>query len=99
MKKLFIYGTIVLMALTSCNDLLDKEPLDTFSNTRILSNTDNLKTVRNTFSTTTPLTEMEVAEDGSISKTLSDDQVDNDSHTLTYTNVVAKSSNWSDPFA
>ena len=26
MKKLFIYGTIVLMALTSCNDLLDKEP-------------------------------------------------------------------------
>jgi len=24
MKKLFIYGTMALMALTSCNDFLDK---------------------------------------------------------------------------
>ena len=50
MKKLFIYGTIVLMALTSCNDLLDKEPLDTFSNTpEYWSNTDNLENQCNTF--------------------------------------------------
>ena len=27
MKKLFIYGTMALMALTSCNDFLDKAPL------------------------------------------------------------------------
>ncbi len=30
MKKLFIYGTMALMALTSCNDFLDKAPLDAF---------------------------------------------------------------------
>ena len=33
MKKLFIYGTMALMALTSCNDFLDKAPLDAFTNT------------------------------------------------------------------
>ena len=99
MKKLFIYGTIVLMALTSCNDLLDKEPLDTFSNTpEYWSNTDNLENQCNTF-----LNNYSGYGNGSgggwfYFKTLSDDQVDNDSHTWTYTNVVAKSSNWSDPF-
>lgn len=57
------------MALTSCNDLLDKEPLDTFSNTpEYWSNTDNLETSAILSSTTTPATETEVAEDGSISK-------------------------------
>ena len=33
MKKLFIYGVTALAMLTSCNDLLDKSPLDTFTNT------------------------------------------------------------------
>ena len=33
MKKLFIYGVTALAMLTGCNDLLDKSPLDTFTNT------------------------------------------------------------------
>lgn len=32
MKKLFIYGVTALAMLTGCNDLLDKSPLDTFTN-------------------------------------------------------------------
>ncbi len=99
MKKLFIYGTLALMALTSCNDLLDKEPLDTFSNTPAYwSNTDNLENQCNTF-----LNNYSGYGNGSgggwfYFKTLSDDQVDNDSHTWTYTNIVSASPNWSDPF-
>ena len=43
MKKLFIYSTVALAALTSCNDLLDKSPLDTFTNTSAYwSNTSNV---------------------------------------------------------
>ena len=43
MKKLFIYGVTALAMLTGCNDLLDKSPLDTFTNTPAYwSNTDNL---------------------------------------------------------
>ena len=50
MKKLFIYGTMALMALTSCNDFLDKAPLDAFTNTPAYwSNTSNLDNQCNTF--------------------------------------------------
>lgn len=98
MKKLFIYGTTALMVLASCNDLLDKDPLDTFSNTPAYwSNTDNLENQCNTF-----LNNYSGYGNGSSGgwfyfKTLSDDQVDNDSHTWTYPNVVPASTNWSSP--
>lgn len=50
MKKLFIYGVTALAMLTGCNDLLDKSPLDTFTNTPAYwSNTDNLDNQCNTF--------------------------------------------------
>ena len=84
MKKLFIYGTMALMALTSCNDFLDKAPLDAFTNTPAYwSNTSYGN-----------------GSGGGwfYFKTLSDDQVDYQSTVWTYTSVVATSTNWSDPF-
>ena len=99
MKKLFIYGTMALMALTSCNDFLDKAPLDAFTNTPAYwSNTSNLDNQCNTF-----YNNYSGYGNGSGSgwyyfKTLSDDQVDYQSTVWTYTSVVATSTNWSDPF-
>lgn len=77
MKKLFIYGTMALMALTSCNDFLDKAPLDAFTNTPAYwSNTSNLDNQCNTF-----YNNYSGYGNGSgggwfYFKTLSDDQVD-----------------------
>ena len=99
MKKLFIYGTMALMALTSCNDFLDKAPLDAFTNTPAYwSNTSNLDNQCNTF-----YNNYSGYGNGSgggwfYFKTLSDDQVDYQSTVWTYTSVVATSTNWSDPF-
>lgn len=85
--------------LTGCNDLLDKSPLDTFTNTPAYwSNTENLDNQCNTF-----YNNYSGYGNGSSGgwfyfKTLSDDQVDAENHNWTYTNVVASSTNWSDPF-
>ena len=69
MKKLFIYGVTALAMLTGCNDLLDKSPLDTFTNTPAYwSNTDNLDNQCNTFYNTLPALATEPVEDGSTSK-------------------------------
>ena len=63
MKKLFIYGTMALMALTSCNDFLDKAPLDAFTNTPAYwSNTSNA--IRSI--TTIQVMETAVVADGTI---------------------------------
>ena len=69
MKKLFIYGTMALMALTSCNDLLDKAPLDAFTNTpaywsiRVILTTNAIHSI-----TTIRVMEMAAVVAGSISK-------------------------------
>ena len=49
MKKLFIYGTMALMALTSCNDFLDKAPLDAFTNTPEMCIRDSSRNVTATY--------------------------------------------------
>ena len=65
MKKLFIYGTMALMALTSCNDFLDKAPLDAFTNTPAYwSNTSNLDTNAIRSITTIQVMETAVVADG-----------------------------------
>lgn len=99
MKKLLIYGATALAMLTSCNDLLDKSPLDTFTNTPTYwSNTDNLDNQCNTFYNNFIGYGNAGTGGWFYFKTLSDDQVDAESHNWTYTNVVASSTNWSDPF-
>lgn len=100
MKKIFIYGAAVLATvLASCNDLLDKSPLDTFTNTPAYwSNTDNLDNQCNTFYNNYVGYGNSSSGGWFYFKTLTDDQVDADSHDWTYTNTVASSSNWDDPF-
>ncbi|MCI6212527.1 RagB/SusD family nutrient uptake outer membrane protein [Bacteroides heparinolyticus] len=99
MKKIFIYGTLALISLTSCNDLLDKEPLDTFSNTfEYWSNTDNLENQCNTFLNNYSGYGNAGGSGWFYFKTLSDDQVHKDNHTWTYTNLVSTSTDWSAPF-
>ncbi|AVM52787.1 putative outer membrane starch-binding protein [Bacteroides zoogleoformans] len=99
MKKIFIYGTLALISLTSCNDLLDKEPLDTFSNTpEYWSNADNLDNQCNTFLNNYSGYGNAGGGGWFYFKTLSDDQVHKDNHTWTYTSLVSTSSEWSTPF-
>jgi len=68
MKKLFIYGTMALMALTSCNDFLDKAPLDAFillhiGVIRVTLTTNAIHSI-----TTIRVMEMAAVADGFISK-------------------------------
>lgn len=99
MKKLFIYGVTALAMLTGCNDLLDKSHLDTFTNTPAYwSNTDNLDNQCNTFYNNFTGFGNGASGGWFYFKTISDDQVDAESHNWTYTNVVASSTNWSAPF-
>lgn len=99
MKKLIIYGTMALMALTSCNDFLDKEPLDAFTNTPAYwSNASNLDNQCNTF-----YNKYLGYGNGDIHgwfyfKALSDDQVADGSTIWTYTALKATAPEWSEPF-
>ena len=82
MKKLFIYGVTALAMLTGCNDLLDKSPLDTFTNTPAYwSNTDNLDNQCNTFYNNFTGFGNGASGGWFYFKTISDDQVDAESHT------------------
>lgn len=99
MKKLFIFSTVALAALTSCNDLLDKSPLDTFTNTPAYwSNASNVENQCNTFYN--QYTGYGNGGGGGwfYFKTLSDDQVSYQDNNWTNLNVPSASSNWSAPF-
>ena len=100
MKKIFIYGAMALStALVGCEDLLDKSPLDTFSNSAEYWNSEsNVENQCNTFLNNYSGYGNSGTGGWFYFKTLSDDQVDNDSHLWTYSNVVSSSSNWSSPF-
>ena len=77
MKKLFILSTVALAALTSCNDLLDKSPLDTFTNTPAYwSNASNVENQCNTFYNQYTGYGNSGGGGWFYFKTLSDDQVD-----------------------
>lgn len=100
MKKLFIYGLVVLSgSLASCDDFLDKEPLDRFTdNPAYWSNKDNVEgqcnRLYNNYSG--------YGNGGSYGwyyfKTLSDDQAAATFTNWANVNVPGTSTNWSDPF-
>ena len=99
MKKLFILSTVALAALTSCNDLLDKSPLDTFTNTPAYwSNTSNVENQCNTFYNQYLGYGNAGGGGWFYFKTLSDDQVDYQDNNWTNLNVPSSSTNWSAPF-
>ena len=87
------------MVMTSCDDFLDKSPLDAFTNTPAYwSNTSNLDNQCNTFYNNFLGYGNGDHRGWFYFKTLSDDQVDYQSTVWTYTSLVATSTNWSDPF-
>lgn len=99
MKKFIIAAIGFLMALTACNDFLDRSPLDTFTNTPIYwSNAGNLQNQCNTFLNNYVGYGNAGGSGWFYFRTLSDDQVSYTNNLWTYTNVVSASSNWSDPF-
>ncbi len=96
MRKIYYVGAVLLAtSLASCNDLLDKYPLDKFTNTPAYwSNEKNLENQCNTF-----YNNFSGYSGWYYFKNLSDDQVASDGDlNWTYTNVPASSDNWNAPF-
>lgn len=101
MKKILIYSSIVLAAgLVSCNDFLDKNPLDTFANTpEYWNNPDNVE-----YQTNALYNNYSGYGNGSgggwyYFKSLSDDQANREFDNWTFINVPASSSTYySSPF-
>jgi hypothetical protein len=92
MKKLYIFGTILsaTMLLTSCNNILDKGPLDSFTNDNFWVNENNVSGYANTF-----YNDFAGYSGDYYFNALSDDQVGSDYAEWTYTSVPATSGNWS----
>jgi hypothetical protein len=96
MKKIYILGTVfAAMLLSSCNNILDKSPLDSFTNDNFWLSADNVSAYANTF-----YNNFKGYGNGSSGgdyyfTTLSDDQVSSSFTEWTYTAVPASAGNWS----
>ncbi|MFA6911925.1 MAG: RagB/SusD family nutrient uptake outer membrane protein [Proteiniphilum sp.] len=97
MKKInIIYITATIVALASCNDFLDKGPLDTFTNDNFWTNESNVTGYANTFYQDF----LGYGNAGGTGlfyfRTLSDDQAGGSFADWTFQNVPASSTNWRD---
>ncbi|MCE5205833.1 MAG: RagB/SusD family nutrient uptake outer membrane protein [Porphyromonadaceae bacterium] len=97
MKKInIIYITATIVALTSCNDFLDKGPLDTFTNDNFWTNESNVTGYANTFYQDF----LGYGNAGGTGlfyfRTLSDDQAGGSFADWTFQNVPASSTDWRD---
>lgn len=97
MKKInIIYITAAIVALTSCNDFLDKGPLDTFTNDNFWTNESNVTGYANTFYQNF-LGYGNAGGSGLFYfRTLSDDQAGGSFADWTFQNVPASNTNWRD---
>lgn len=96
MKKNLIYIAAAIFAFSSCDDFLDKGPLDTFTNDNFWTNESNVTGYANTFY-------QEFLGYGNAGgsglfyfRTLSDDQAGGSFADWTFQNVPASSTNWRD---
>lgn len=97
MKKIYTFGAALSVAilLISCNNILDKGPLDTFSNDNFWISENNVSSYANTF-----YNDFTGYGNGSGSgdfyfNALNDNQVGSSYTEWTYTSVPATSGNWS----
>ncbi|HBG79560.1 RagB/SusD family nutrient uptake outer membrane protein [Proteiniphilum sp. UBA1028] len=95
-KKNIIYIVAAILAFSSCNDFLDKSPLDTFTNDNFWTNESNVTGYANTFY-------QDFLGYGNAGgsglfyfRTLSDDQAGGSFADWTFQNVPASSTNWRD---
>ena len=100
MKTKYIVGMLALTAcMTSCDDLLDKEPLDAFSDSPTYwKNPENLQNQCNTFFNCYNGYGNGGGSGWFYYQFRSDDQVNSENLQWANTNVVASSSNWNDPY-
>lgn len=100
MKKIFIYGLIALSgSLMSCDDFLDKEPLDRFTDSPTYwNNADNVENQCNKLYQNYSGYGNGGSGGWYYFRNLSDDQAASTFATWTNPNIPASSTNWSAPF-
>jgi hypothetical protein len=90
MKKLYIISVLFLSALLySCNSILDKNPLDTFTNDNFWTAENNVKGYANSF-----YNDFSGYDGDFYYPTLNDDQAGSGFTDWSYTSIPASSSNW-----
>ncbi len=96
MKKIIILTISAILSMSSCNDFLDKGPLDTFTNDNFWTNESNVTGYANTFYQDF----LGYGNAGGTGlfyfRTLSDDQAGGSFADWTFQNVPASSTNWRD---
>ena len=101
MKKsiIYIFAASILLLFASCNDFLDKNPRDTFTNNpEFWSNTNDVQSYSNKFYNNYVGFNRGGNYGWFYFKSLSDDQANATFDNWTYTTVPATSGNWSDAF-
>lgn len=101
MKKsiIYIFAASILLLFASCNDFLDKNPRDTFTNNpEFWSNTNDVQSYSNKFYNNYVGFNRGGNYGWFYFKSLSDDQANATFDNWTYTTVPATSGNWNDAF-
>lgn len=98
MKKVNIICVLSLLAIISCDDILDKGPLDTFTNTNFWKNEGNISGYANAFYENFTGYGNGGGSGDFYYRTLSDDQGASGFADWTYSNPPASSSNWKDSY-
>lgn len=101
MKKLYIIAAAALtLGATSCDDTLDKQPLDEIvSNTQYWANDDNVQTQIDRFYNDYSGYGNGGGQGQFYFNALSDDQTDNSFANWPFTNIPASSSSWASPWS
>ena len=95
MKKLNIIGILsIAILVVSCNSILDKEPLDTFTNENFWTSESNVEGYANAFYENFSGYGNGGGSGDYYFKTLSDDQAGSSFADWNYTSIPASSSNW-----
>ncbi|WP_291529998.1 RagB/SusD family nutrient uptake outer membrane protein [Bacteroides sp. UBA939] len=93
MKKINIVCLLLLLVFTGCDSILDKGPLDTFSNSNFWTGEGNVSGYANSF-----YDSFSGYNDDFYFRTLSDDQTANSFVNWASTAIPASSGNWSSPY-
>lgn len=99
MKNIILFAGAALCLLTGCNDMLDKNPRDTFTNNRLFwSNTNAVESYTNKFYDNYVGYSQGNGTGWFYFKSLGDDQGNSAFDNWTFTTVPSTSSYWTDGF-
>ncbi len=97
-KNNILYGLLSLLAFTACDSMLDKDPLDTFTNTNFWKSEGNISGYANAFYEDFTGYGNGTGSGDFYFKTLSDDQASSTFTQWSYTNPPASDGNWKDSY-